>query len=106
MTVSEQGRVVGSTGAVDGAVAAQSKRAATYVSGKRVPDFFIVGHAKCGTTALYHMLKEHPQIFMCEVKEPRYFNTDLRSRFEVGKATPKPQHTLEGYLSLLDRHSG
>jgi hypothetical protein len=101
MTVSEQGGVFGSSDAVDGGVAAQSKRAATYVSGKRVPDFFIVGHAKCGTTALYHMLKEHPQIFMCEVKEPRYFNTDLRSRFEVGKATPKPQHTLEGYLSLF-----
>jgi hypothetical protein len=28
---------------------------ATYASGKRVPDFFIVGHAKCGTTALYRL---------------------------------------------------
>ena len=78
---------------------------ATYVSGKRVPDFFIVGHAKCGTTALYEMLKNHPQIFMSEVKEPRFFNTDLRSRFEVGRATPKPQHTLEGYLSLFEAAS-
>ncbi|HEX5853550.1 MAG TPA: sulfotransferase [Solirubrobacteraceae bacterium] len=74
---------------------------ATYVSGRRVPDFFIVGHAKCGTTALHHMLKDHPQIFMSEVKEPRFFNTDLRSRFEVGAARPRPQHTLEGYLSLF-----
>jgi hypothetical protein len=74
---------------------------ATYLSGKRVPDFFIVGHAKCGTTALYDMLKSHPQIFMSEVKEPRFFNTDLRSRFEVGRETPKPQHTLDGYLSLF-----
>jgi hypothetical protein len=75
---------------------------ATYASGKRVPDFFIVGHAKCGTTALYEMLKNHPQIFMSEVKEPRFFSTDLRSRFEVGRETPKPQHTLEGYLSLFE----
>jgi hypothetical protein len=75
---------------------------ATSASGKRVPDFFIVGHAKCGTTALYEMLKNHPQIFMSEVKEPRFFNTDLRSRFEVGRETPKPQHTLEGYLSLFE----
>jgi Sulfotransferase domain len=74
---------------------------ATYVSGRRVPDFFIVGHAKCGTTALYDMLGRHPQIFMSEVKEPRFFSTDLRSRFEVGRATPKPQHTLDGYLSLF-----
>jgi Sulfotransferase domain len=75
--------------------------APTYVSGKRVPDFFVVGHAKCGTTALYDMLGRHPQIFMSAVKEPRFFSTDLRSRFEAGKATPKPQHTLEGYLSLF-----
>jgi hypothetical protein len=102
MTVSERGESDSSTGAVDGAVAAGAERSARYVSGKRVPDFFIVGHAKCGTTALYYMLKGHPQIFMCDVKEPRYFNTDLRSRFEVGKATPKPQHTLDGYLSLFE----
>ena len=47
------------------------------------PTFFIIGAPKCGTTALYYMLKAHPQIFMCEVKEPRYFNTDLRSRFSL-----------------------
>ena len=39
----------------------------------RVPDFFIVGHQKCGTTALYKMLRRHPQIFLPDVKEPRYF---------------------------------
>jgi hypothetical protein len=68
---------------------------------KRVPDFYIVGHAKCGTTALYAMLKNHPQIFLPDVKEPRFFCSDLWSRFEVGKATPKPQHTIDGYLSLF-----
>ena len=44
------------------------------------PDFFIVGHQKCGTTALYLMLRSHPQIFMSAVKEPRFFATDQRSR--------------------------
>ena len=38
--------------------------------GLRVPDFFIVGHAKSGTTALYEMLRQHPQIFMPASKEP------------------------------------
>jgi len=37
----------------------------------RVPDFFIVGHAKSGTTALYEMLRRHPQIYMPSVKEPQ-----------------------------------
>jgi hypothetical protein len=41
------------------------------------PNFFIVGAAKSGTTALYHYLKQHPDIFMSEVKEPHFFGTDL-----------------------------
>ncbi len=36
----------------------------------RVPDFFIVGHPKSGTTALYEMLRRHPQIYMPDLKEP------------------------------------
>ena len=36
---------------------------------RAIPDFFIVGHAKCGTTALYEMLSRHPQIFMPEAAQ-------------------------------------
>jgi hypothetical protein len=67
----------------------------------RVPDFFIVGHQKCGTTALYLMLKSHPQIFMPENKEPRYFSTDLRSRFPGRSPAVRRLRTLDGYLSLF-----
>jgi hypothetical protein len=67
----------------------------------RVPDFFIVGHQKCGTTALYYMLKRHPEIFMPTVKEPRYFATDLRSRLPVRTPEARRLLTLEGYLSLF-----
>jgi hypothetical protein len=66
----------------------------------RVPDFFIVGHPKCGTTALYSMLKAHPQVYMPELKEPRFFSSDLRDRFRPPEATPLPD-TLEDYLSLF-----
>ncbi len=38
-----------------------------------LPNFFIIGAAKAGTTGLYHTLKQHPQIYMSPVKEPRYF---------------------------------
>ncbi|TAN52523.1 MAG: sulfotransferase [Methylococcaceae bacterium] len=41
------------------------------------PNFFIVGAPKCGTTALSRYLQEHPQIFMCDPKEPHYFADDL-----------------------------
>src|SRR5262249_46212300 len=42
----------------------------------RKPDVFIVGGPKCGTTSLYTYLKQHPDIFMSEIKEPQYFAAD------------------------------
>jgi len=41
------------------------------------PDFLIVGAPRCGTTALYSYLKQHPQVFMPEVKEVHFFGSDL-----------------------------
>ncbi len=66
----------------------------------RVPDFFIVGHHKSGTTALYEMLKRHPQIFMPDLKEPRFFAGDLPARLEPPTARRLPA-TLEEYLALF-----
>jgi hypothetical protein len=66
----------------------------------RVPDFFIVGHHKSGTTALYEMLRRHPQIFMPELKEPKFFATDLPARLEPPGAGTLPA-TLEEYLALF-----
>ena len=43
----------------------------------RVPDLFIVGAPKSGTTSLYEYLKGHPQVFMSAIKEPCYFSADL-----------------------------
>ncbi len=45
----------------------------------RYPDFFIVGAPRCGTTFMYHYLRQHPSIFMPEAKEPDHFCTDLDS---------------------------
>ena len=39
----------------------------------RMPTFLIVGAAKSGTTACYHYLRAHPDIYMSPVKEPRFF---------------------------------
>jgi hypothetical protein len=69
-------------------------------SSGRVPDFFLVGHQKCGTTALHLMLSQHPRIFMPAVKEPRYFATDLRSRFAQAEAPAGRPTTLAGYMAL------
>ena len=41
------------------------------------PNLFIVGAPKCGTTFLYHYLRQHPDIFFPEFKEPHFFGSDL-----------------------------
>ncbi len=54
-----------------------------------LPNFFVVGAGKSGTTSLYHYLRQHPQIYMSPVKEPCYFASEIR---------------VENYDSTLYRH--
>jgi hypothetical protein len=44
------------------------------------PNFFIVGAPKAGTTSLYHYLDQHPQIYMCPVKEPCHFAPEVNPK--------------------------
>jgi hypothetical protein len=67
---------------------------------QQAPDFFIVGHPKCGTTALYEMLRVHPQIFMPQLKEPWYLASDMHARFPPPRSASPPE-TLEDYLALF-----
>jgi hypothetical protein len=65
----------------------------------RLPDFFIVGNAKSGTTALYEMLRRHPDIYMPACKEPWFFAQELHER-----TPPRPEgtpQTLEQYARLF-----
>jgi len=41
-----------------------------------IPNLFIIGSAKSGTTALFEMLKNHPDVFMPVNKEPQFFCND------------------------------
>jgi hypothetical protein len=65
-------------------------------SHNRLPDFFIVGNPKSGTTALYEMLRRHPQIYMPDLKETRFFARELHPR--SGESHPD---SLEDYVSLF-----
>jgi hypothetical protein len=77
------------------------------VSASRFPDFFIVGHMKSGTTAMYTTLKRHPQIFMPSVKEPRFFAPELLLAERFTRAAQNEEvraphrHSLEAYLELF-----
>jgi Sulfotransferase domain len=42
----------------------------------RLPNLFVIGAAKAGTTALYNYLTQHPQVFLSQVKEPEFFSKE------------------------------
>jgi hypothetical protein len=69
-------------------------------SGQRLPEFFVVGHAKSGTSALYEMLAAHPQIYMSPVKETWFFASELRAA-DRKRENPRHPDRLEVYLSLF-----
>jgi hypothetical protein len=39
----------------------------------KLPNFLIIGAAKSGTTALYHYLGQHPDVFLTPIKETNFF---------------------------------
>ena len=47
------------------------------------PNFMCIGAAKCATTSLYNILKQHPQIGLSSFKEPHFF--DNFNNFKNGK---------------------
>jgi hypothetical protein len=59
-----------------------------------------VGQYKSGTTALYEMLRAHPQVFMPDLKEIWFHSPELRTR-AIGRASNRRPETLEQYLSLF-----
>ena len=60
-----------------------------------LPNFLIIGAAKAGTTSLWHYLRQHPEVFMSEVKEPNFFRTYKDSHLWVTE-------TLESYERLFE----
>ena len=51
-----------------------------------LPNLFIVGAAKSGTTSLHNYLNQHPDVFMCTPKEPHFLiNNEIgKDRIPVG----------------------
>ena len=44
---------------------------------EKIPNFFVVGAPKCGTTSLYHYFSQHPEIYLSPIKEPVFFAKDI-----------------------------
>jgi len=54
-----------------------------------LPDTFVIGAPKCGTTALTRYLEAHPQLFVADRKDIHFFGSDLgfRHRAREDRAT-------------------
>ena len=77
---------------------AQSPAAAT----TRLPNFIVGGVVKGGTTSLNFSLKQHPEIYMCPLKEPRFFVYDVHDPDHVqGRGLHFPVKTWEQYVALF-----
>lgn len=80
-----------------------------------LPNFFVIGAPRSGTTSLYEYLNSHPEVYMSPVKEPDFFAEpalDLTrlsgpepsaSLEEVARATPELAAAVERYLTLFER---
>ena len=68
-----------------------------YESG--MPNFFVIGASKCGTTSLHTYLELHPEISMSSVKEPMFFcrTSELEQRRFRHFSGDRP-----AYLDLFD----
>lgn len=83
----------------------------TNLADVKKPNLFIIGYPKTGTTALWWFLKQHPDIFMTEVKEPYFFASDRLTSYDAlhrslprfSYKTPPPCRTLKEYNSLFSR---
>jgi hypothetical protein len=74
-----------------------------------LPNFLIIGAAKSGTTALYHYLRQHPQVYMCPQKETNFFAYgEQKVRFTGPRDANDSDFiitTLESYMAQFEAAS-
>ena len=78
-----------------------------------LPDFFVIGAPKAGTTALHVALARHPRLFMSRVKEPKHFLTDgaapdgrwPRRREDLPRVRLAPRPTTSGSSTRSGGHA-
>ncbi len=72
---------------------------------EKLPNFFIVGAPKAGTTSLYYYLKRHPEVFMSAIKEPNFFSYEETIRQNLYHKE-KGVGIYEEYKKLFEHANG
>jgi hypothetical protein len=73
----------------------------------KLPNFLIVGAPKSGTTSLYHYLRQHPEVFMSQNKEPRFLTSSLYENTDPNDPhyrflNERTIFTFEDYVKLFE----
>lgn len=71
-----------------------------------IPNLFIVGAAKAGTTALVKILEQHPKIFISPIKEPNFFNSEIDAS-QLHPSVSKDVLVSDSYFNrrpLIEKH--
>ena len=63
-----------------------------------IPNLFIIGAPKSGSTSIYNQLSFHPEIFCPKIKELKYFASDIY----YDDPRDYPFKTLTDYLKIYD----
>ncbi|MCB8924450.1 MAG: sulfotransferase [Ardenticatenaceae bacterium] len=64
-----------------------------------LPNFLIIGAAKSGTSALYHYIRRHPEIYMSPRKETHFFAFE-----DSDPGTNGPGDTIPGAITQMDEY--
>jgi hypothetical protein len=70
-----------------------------------MPNFFVIGAQKAGTTSLYYYLDQHHQVYMSPVKEPHFFE-GMQSEYRRPGRRKSSVSDLRDYQALFAGVSG
>src|SRR5882724_5885194 len=66
----------------------------------KLPNFTLAGAPKSGTTALYHYLRQHPQVYLSPIKEPTFFGAaDFLTQPDLLANVERRRSDLRAYLA-------
>jgi hypothetical protein len=85
----------------------KESRAALVGVSTKTPNFLIIGAAKSGTTAIWHYLRQHPQIYLSPRKHTRFFAYESEDPGFNGPAPTRPTMPyaiadVEAYHALFE----
>jgi hypothetical protein len=69
-----------------------------------LPQFFLIGAPKAGTSALHAALAQHPQLYLSPVKEPKFFLCDGAPPAPEGQRGPGDAHSAKEWVWRRDRY--